>query len=335
MAAWGLSALLTSGCVASQTVSSSASGPIQGSSPATTSTPEPASPSPAQSVVPWVDRPAPSYLPPSASLPPADARPCLPADLRAEAGQVGFGLGNSNLPVTFVNASTTPCTLIGYPTLVGIDADGTARPIAARHGSYFGDPGPPANIAPGGSAALNISGADACQSALSGEHKTYKVLRVGLPAGGSVEVAGSEFDTACGVTVSPFGVPATANPPLDVPLSPLTATIAAPRSVGAGTTLRYVVTVMNPTDTEYSLVPCPAYEQFVGSGSGEPWVATIREGYLNCDAVSAIPARRSVSFEMRLAIPADQPAGEAKFGWHLQGEQGPWANAPLLVQAAQ
>lgn len=335
LAAWGLGALLASACVASPPSLEPSSRPSAGSSASAGPLLEPASPSPAQSVVPWVDRPVPSYVPPSPSLPPADARPCRPADLRAESGQVGFGLGNSNLPVTFVNASTSACTLIGYPTLVGIDVNGVAHPIATAHGSYFGDPGRPANIAPGGSAVLNVSGADACPAALDGVHQTFELLRIGLPAGGSVEVAGSAFDTACGVSASQFGVPAAANPPVDVPLSPLTATIAAPGSVVAGTTMRYIVTITNPTDTDYSLVPCPAYEQFVGSGSAGRWTATIREGYLDCDLVSVIAAHGSVSYEMRLAIPVDQPAGEAKFGWHLQGDHGPWANAPLLVQAAQ
>lgn len=250
------------------------------------------------------------------------------------AGPGGAGLGNTNLPVTFSNVSSSTCALVGYPTLVGIDRTGVPHSISVGHGSYFGDPGPPANIAPGEAAALNISGADACQAALAGEPVTYTTLRIGLPAGGSVEIDGNGFDTICGVWVSAFGVPAAATPPIDVPPSPLTAAITAPRSVAPGTTLIYVVTITNTAGTDFSLVPCPAFEEFVGSGSSETWIATVREGFLNCDAVRVIPAHGTVSYEMRLAIPDDQPAGEAKFGWRFQGDQGPWAGAQLQVQPA-
>jgi hypothetical protein len=82
------------------------------------------------------------------------------------------------------------------------------HPLHASHGSYFGDPGPPANIAPGQTAAVNVSGADACEPAQNGQHKLYPALRIGLPGGGSVEATGARFDAICGVSVSRFGVPA-------------------------------------------------------------------------------------------------------------------------------
>jgi hypothetical protein len=81
-------------------------------------------------------------------------------------------------------------------------------------------------------------------------------------------------------------------------------------------------------------VPCPAYDEFVGSASTKAWVATVLHYYLNCDASPAIPAGGSVTFATRLSIPSDQPGGMAKFGWDVQGGGGPWANAPLTVTAA-
>ncbi len=162
--------------------------------------------------------------------PSADTRPCRPNDLRVEVGPIGVGLGNTNLPATFVNDSSSACAIIGYPSLVGVTSAGAQESIPVGHGSYFGDPGPPANLAPGGLgfAVVNISGADACQAAQSGRHKVYKVLRIGLPAGGSVDVAGSGFDTICGVSVSSFGVPAAASRPLALPPLPQGAEISAP-----------------------------------------------------------------------------------------------------------
>ena len=332
--AWGLVSALAAGCVAGE--SSVPSSTAAQSAPAAAVTASPTgSPAAGESVVAWVDQPAPHYVAPSPSLPPHDARPCQPADLRATTGAMGAGLGNTDLPVTFLNRSTSACALTGYPpTLAGVAANGSVVVIAARHGSYFGDPGPPANIGPGESAALNISGGDNCPAVLGGEHRVYPTLRVGLPDGGTLDVAGGGFDTACGVSVSRFGVPADANPQAQASPLPLTATITAPPTVLAGTTLRYLVTLSNPTDAAYPLSPCPSYEEFVGSGSADRWVTTIRDYYLNCAATAVLAPGASVRFEMWLAIPADQPSGFAKFGWDLQGDRGPWANAPMQVQPA-
>ncbi|HVA86776.1 MAG TPA: ATP-binding cassette domain-containing protein [Candidatus Saccharimonadales bacterium] len=295
-------------------------------------TPPPASLGP--DVVPWVDRPAPSFVEPTPSPDPTDARACRAADLSVHLGQVGAGAGNINLPVEFVNRSGSTCVLNGYPTTSGLTSDGILAPLPVAQGSYFGDPGPPANIAPGESAALNISGADACQAAQNGEHRSYPTLRIGLPGGGSVDVPVGDFDTVCGVSVSRFGVPADVVPvPIPSP-SPLTARITAPQMAAPGEAFAYTVTLTNPSGADYPLDPCPAYEEFVGSGPGSVWVATVRQSYLNCAAATTIPAHGSVTFQMRLQLPADQPTGLAKFGWHLQGDAGPYANAPLRVQGS-
>jgi hypothetical protein len=284
-------------------------------------------------LVPWVDRPAPSASEPSPSpLPSPDARPCQPSDVRAQVGGLGLAMGNSKMPVSFVNVSSTPCALVGVPSLVGITAAGVPESILVTGGGYFPQPGPPANLAPNaGVAVVDIDGAIACPAAIAGRHRIYKVLRIGLPGGGTVDVDGSGFETICGVSVSAFGTP-TAAGATDPPLLPLSAQISGPSTVAPGTTLTYVVTITNTSDAGYVLDPCPVFEQFVASGSANVWVATIRDGFLNCDTVHGIPAHGAVTYEMRLAIPSDQPAGDAKFGWSLRGDLGPWANAPLRVQ---
>jgi hypothetical protein len=232
--------------------------------------------------------------------------------------------------VTFVNSSDSTCVLKGEPTIGGLKADGMLVPLRITSGSYFGDPGPPANIATGEAAALNISGADACPAVLGGKHRIYPMLRIGLPGGGDVNTAAHDFDAVCGVSVSQFGVPADAKRAVDPPLSPLTAQIGAPPTVVAGQILMYTVTLTNPRSTDVSLGPCPAYDEFVGSGSNNTWIATVRH-----DASPTIPAGASVTYAMRLSLPANQPEGVAKFGWDVQGGGGPWANAPMMVAAAR
>jgi Protein of unknown function (DUF4232) len=185
-------------------------------------------PSPApNAVIAWVDRATAQYVAPSPSLPPADARRCAAAAVRASVGHVQAAMSNTNLPVALVNVSSSVCSLVGEPTLVGVDATGGHHVIRVRDGSYFGDPGPPANVTPGGTGAVNISGGDACDAWLT-HHRVYPTLLVSLPGGGSVAVDGHEFDTICGVSVSAFGVPSLATPAPDIPPLLITATISAP-----------------------------------------------------------------------------------------------------------
>jgi hypothetical protein len=332
---------LAAGCVAGSPSSGSpgAAGAGAAPTPAATRPFEFATPasSPALEIVPWVDRPAPAYVEPTPRPYPTDARACRTADLAVRVGQPGAGLGNTNLPVEFVNTSGSPCLLNGYPTISGLGADGSLAPLPVSQGSYFGDPGPAANIAPGEVAALNISGADACPAAQTGERRSYPTLRIGLPGGGSVDVRVGAFDTVCGVWVSRFGVPADEVPvPIPSP-SPLTARISAPTTAAPGESLDYTVTLTNSSGTDYPLNPCPIYEEYVGSGTATVWVATVRDYSLNCDVASTIPARGSVTFEIRLQLPVDQPAapaGMAKFGWDVQGGAGPYASTPLEIRAS-
>jgi hypothetical protein len=336
---------LAAGCVASSLTTESP-GNLGASSPAasgaipsptvaaaTSVGPTTPAPSPALEIVPWVDRSAPAFVDPTPRPYPTDARACRPADLAVHVGEPGAAAGNTNLPVEFVNTSSSTCLLNGYPTVSGVRSDGSAAPLPAQQGSYFPDPGPVANIGPREVAALNISSTD-CAAADSGKQVSYPTLRISLPGGGSVDVPVGSFGTICGVSVSQFGVPADEVPvPVPSP-SPLTARMSAPTTAAPGQDLEFTVTLTNPSSSDYRLDPCPAYTEFVGTGTAKIWVATVRDYYLNCDGTPTIPAGRSVTFAMRLQLPADQPDGMAKFGWGIQGGAGPYANAPLEVQGS-
>src|ERR1700680_3930856 len=180
-------------------------------------------------------------------------------------------------------------------------------PLHARQGSFFGDPGPSANIKPGQSAALNISGWDACTLAMEGRHQIYSELLVGLPAGGTMGVYGTGFDSVCGVSVSPFGVPA--DQPQGPAPSPLTARITPGPAARAGTDFGYLVVLANPAATPFSLRPCPSYSESLGGhiGAGATNGYVVRYYYLNCSVVRAIPAHGSVTYQMRLRLPPGLP----------------------------
>src|SRR6266566_1787531 len=161
------------------------------------------------SIVAWVDHPA-AQVPIVLRSPPysTGARPCRPADLSVSHGELGYAAGNTSVEVYLTNRSATACWLDGYPAIAGVAANGTVTPLHARHGSFPGSPGPSANIKPGQTAAINISGGDNCAPALDGEHQVYPELLIGLPGGGTVGAYGTGFDAICGVSASPFGVPA-------------------------------------------------------------------------------------------------------------------------------
>jgi len=94
-----------------------------------------------------------------------------------------------------------------------------------------------------------------------------------------------------------------------------------PRRLTAGTTASYTVTLRNRTSHPVVLRPCPSYQEFIWPPGMEPppWPAIPRY-YLNCQAVPEIPARRSVTFAIRVPVPAiTGRARPAKYGWFLQG----------------
>jgi hypothetical protein len=275
----------------------------------------------------WVDRPAPAYVipTPTPTVYPTDARPCQASDLTAVPGAIGAAGGTTNIRIEFTNRAGTGCVLLGYPTsVVGVAADGAATALDAGHGSIIGDqPWPAANIAPGQTAAVNISSSDECEAIQRDEHRVYPTLRIGLPSTDAINVASRGFDTICGVWASQFGVPAHAELPNEPTPSPLTARLTAPTTAQAGETFAYTVTLHNRSDTSYALAPCPAYEEYLGVAvRGATFVH--ENYYLNCDTVQQIPAGGEVTYQMRLQLPADLGGtGPAKFGWQIQGEAGP------------
>jgi hypothetical protein len=138
----------------------------------------------------------------------ADARPCRAADLSGRPGRTGVGLGNTNLEVLLTNRSGSACLLTGRPAIAGISAAGTITPLHARRGSYFGDPGPVANIGPGQTAAVNVSSSDACQAAQDGQHRRYRLLRIWLRGRGHLAVLPAGFAPTSAAFASRSGTPA-------------------------------------------------------------------------------------------------------------------------------
>lgn len=284
------------------------------------------------SVIAWVDDPA-AQVPIVLRSPPysTGARPCRPDDLSVSHGELGYATGNSNVEVDLTNHSATACWLDGYPIVAGVAANGTVTPLPANHGSFVGSPGPPANITPGQTAAINISGSDNCTL---GQHQVYPELLIGLPGGGTVGAYGTGFDAICGVSVSLFGVPA--DQPRGPTPSPLTARITAGPAAWAGTDFGYLVTLTNPAARSFPLRPCPSYAEFLGglTGSGAKKSYVAKYYYLNCRTAQAIPAYSSVTYQIKLPLPSGlSPGFYSKLDWQIQGGAGPAVVTSLTVES--
>lgn len=277
--------------------------------------------------VPWANHPAPAYQPPAARV---AAAPRVRYPACAAAGLVGrvssaFGMGAGQYTryLVLTNVSGRPCTLSGGPSVLTGRRPGGRLATLAGPADASADPNliRQANLRPGQSAQLAITTASMCPGgATSCARRSYAQVAVGV-RGGQVRVSfprSQPFSVIAdgGIEVSAFGVPATPSDLLSSPLDVLTVAIAAPSAPAAGTTVAYRVTLRNPTSHAVTLSPCPSYAEFVAP-LGTSLSQDTHRYFLNCGAVSAIPARGSVTFAMRVAIP--RAAGPAKYGWILQG----------------
>lgn len=277
--------------------------------------------------VQWVDTPA--------QPPPAPAHPVVPAGTRAcTAFQLDAkGSWQLNGPtvvggIRFTNHSETPCSLHGVPDVLITDHR-HIRVDLPQQPSQTPDPGPtllPPHAAD--AASIGLQWTNSCAAL-----QAPVTVRVNLPDGGSVIDVDPDGPNAFNV-IPPCGNPQAsatftvdpvqpaAAPQAPPPSASLTATIRAPASVAAGSTLVYEVTLTNPTAAPVPLDPCPSYTESL---------AGITAGYqLNCGPVGQLPPGGSATFAMQLALPPDAPAGSAPLQWQAGG---PAATAPVMVTA--
>jgi hypothetical protein len=288
----------------------------------------------AAGVVPWISTTAPPFDaggPPTTTSTFVPAPPCQALHLRGSAGQEGAAAGTLRLDLQFTNTGSSTCALSGTPTVQGRNAAGRLVAVPSTPGE-LNNFGPAVDVPGGDTVILTLASSDfndACPNQASFD---FSGLEIGLPQhGGVVSLPGSRFTGNCRAIVSTFGYisPAPA-PPAPGTAGTLTAALDPPPSVAvAGTTLRYVIALANPTSVDVVLHECPGYSESVSQLSG----GIIEQKYLlNCAAAGTIPAGAQVRFAMEFPLPASLPAGTAKLSWQLHVLDGTAAGSAIVVQ---
>lgn len=254
-------------------------------------------------VVPWLDSPvaAPDYLARRESRP--NQQPCAAKDLGRsawveDAGEIG---GHRVHTILVSNASDTRCTLSGSASLSAVDGSGARVEVPTQ--SLLPSSGPsrqyPATVDPGEPARIDIGQAAGCGAGTpAGQSPTYSDLALGVDSN-SYKLEAVKVDPHCPVVIGQWYV----QPPLLNAHG--TAKIDAPPTVRRGATLLYRVS-LSSTALPVHAGQCPIYRQSAG-GPGSYF-------RLNCSS-GGIEPNEPVTFEMRLAIPADAEPGKTTLEW--------------------
>jgi hypothetical protein len=265
----------------------------------------------ANSVIPWQDRPAdaPTKL---ARREPRPQRPACRAEALGVRGWVEPGTSTANgesHTALLSNTSDSRCTLGGSAELVATEAATGRRhtiPIGIEQPTPYGSKQYPATIDPGEPARIDLTSVRSCASP-AGQVTRYQ--RVGLLVlGREIPVGDVELSTACPLQVGSWYV----LPPL-LNLPAQLVSIEAPAEVKRGAELRYVVSILNPSERSLSLKPCPVYTQRLGEES-----SSYR---LNC-RIERLAPHQTARFEMIMRVPPTAATGEHQLSWMAAMEDG-------------
>jgi Protein of unknown function (DUF4232) len=289
-------------------------------------------------VIPWLPLPAQLEAPvgpsPMPSPLPTGIQPCTQAQLQVSVlgsngagGQVFIGFG-------FSGRGTTACFVQGTPAVALFDPSGRLLPFAPRplfsgpvsSGPVLVEPGPlpdPNTNLKTGQAALTIdwiSQPEQCQGSAGVQ---IAMAEITLPSGGPAltmtlpTVPGAY--TCQGLGIGAFeGPPPPVEEPAVLPLPAIA--LKVPSTVPAGGVLVYEVRLTNDKSQPMDLVAnCPNYgeELFPNDPHSGPPRSIKPLFRLNCTPAGTILPAAGLIFEIRLAVPKDEPPGAYKLFFTL------------------
>lgn len=236
---------------------------------------------------------------------------CSAGDLAILGTYTAAAQGETVQIITLRSTTPTTCSLAGFPRVSGTSTL-RARVVITAHASATA---PTVLLGGQSHASVTVSALGSCVPPPRRDD-ILRALVLSLPQGGKLKVTNTQLNIACGhLTVSPF-TSGFAPPAVNTgPLSNLKAELHMSPAVSPGSALDYEVTLVNPSAHAIALSPCPSYQEQLGTVAGADYE-------LNCSARKSIPAKSSVTFRMKLAIPSNAPVGLVKFGWFISNGPG-------------
>lgn len=283
-----------------------------------------------QGAVPWLPlpadmTPAPDASPQAMPVPPGTPL-CTLADLQGAYTGSNGATGHVEVGFAFAGHGTQDCYVEGTPAISLLD--GAGRDLGFKNRApYFPDQvSGPALVQPGpapvpyagpkyGQAALTIDWVSQPEACPPGEPSSQvSAVRVGIAGVGAFTIRMPQLPVA--YACQGVGVGTLAGPPLPVetvPAQPVPdPAIIVPTQVRAGSELKYVVTLTNPTKLPIDLRrQCPNYEEelFADIVHGGPPLGGKHFYALNCNAAGVLEPGKPVAFAMVLQVPADAAPG--------------------------
>jgi hypothetical protein len=144
---------------------------------------------------------APIRFSPSVVLP---VLPCTARQLTTSVVDTGGAAGTVGGWLRFLNTSSLPCRLSGWPTVVGVTASG-ATTLARRSNALLGRPSGAAlsvRLNPGDAAVAEFVGSDHPTAGAMTCPPSYRTLRVTPPGTGTSATLGSDLPACAGIEVS-------------------------------------------------------------------------------------------------------------------------------------
>ncbi len=141
---------------------------------------------------------------------------------------------------------------------------------------------------------------------------------------------------AAGETVPWVDIPAPLSSAEQPPIPELGVILAAPATVRAGDELRYEVTFRNAGAKTFAWTgACPVFLATLQTPPPEPKNVTGNHQQLNCGRARDLGPGEQVTFEMRLSVPKEVPAGQWILTWSFTkpgSAASPPAKANLTIE---